>query len=236
MRSRYAIGKSAVYAAGAGRRYQNLWWQRRVKTVSPWTDWNFEHSVAFVHIPKTGGTSIYDIFSMDKPTETHCNVVGYKSSSPELWERAFSFAFVRNPWDRFVSAFHYLKRDPLSVDDKSWAEEVLGEYDDFDAFLDRFMTSTRFRGQVMMWRHFSPQWWFLSDAAGKTAVDHICRFESFDSEIDRVAEKIGLSAQRVHANKVSRAHYSSFYTPGAIDFVARVYKQDVERFDYSFDR
>lgn len=234
MRSRFFIGKSAVYAAGAGRRYQNLWWRRRVKHISPWTNWNRQNSVAFVHIPKTGGTSIYDIFSMDKPIETHCNVVGYKASSIDLWERSFSFAVVRNPWDRFVSAFHYLKRDPLSADDRSWAEDVLCDYKDFDAFLDRFMASATFRGQVMMWRHFSPQWWFLSNAAGATEVDHICRFESFDAEIDRVAEKIGLSARRIHANKVTRAHYSSFYAPEAIDFVGRVYKRDIERFGYTF--
>lgn len=235
MSHRFSAAKSGLYMSGLGRPYQNRWWKRRVKKVDPWTDWNRAQKTVFIHIPKNGGTSMYNTFGMDHPPETHCPVVGYREADPERWAGAFKFAFVRNPWDRFVSAFHYLKRKPLSEDDRLWAEQVLSECEDFDAFMTRLRASRTFLGTVMMWRHFAPQWWYVTDEAGDMQVDHFGRFEDFAKEVGVIGDKLGIETEMVHENKVARAHYSDFYTPDSVDFVGRLYKGDIKRFSYQFE-
>ena len=234
MNNRYFAAKSLVYSAGLGRSYQNFWWKRRVQNFCPWTDWNREKKAVFVHIPKTGGTSMYKTFGMDDPGETHCPAIGYSASDPNAWNSAFRFAFVRNPWDRFVSAFHYLKQKPLTDDDRRWAEQMLSDCDDFEAFIARMVSSPTFRGSVMMWRHFSPQWWYLTDQSGESFVDYVGRFENFDAELDEISSKLGISPTRVHKNKVARSHYSEYYTPETVKFVRGLYQTDIERYKYEF--
>lgn len=236
MSRRFFSLKSGLYAMGLGRTYQNLWWKRRVKVVDPWTDWNREQQSVFVHIPKNGGTSMYNALQMDEPPETHCPVAGYRESAPERWSDAYSFAFVRNPWDRFVSAFHYLKRKPLTDDDRLWADQALADCPNFEAFISKMMSSRQFLGGVMMWRHFAPQWWYVADEQGSLAIDHIGRFEDFERELSTVGEQLGIEANVVHKNKVARAHYSEFYTPDAVDFVGRLYSRDVDWFSYQFEK
>lgn len=236
MTLRFFALKSCIYGFGLGRQYQNHWWKQRVKSVNPWTDWNKDQQAVFVHVPKNGGTSMYNALRMDEPPETHCPVVGYRAAAPKRWGDAYTFAFVRNPWDRFVSAFHYLKRKPMTDDDRLWADQVLAEYPDFDSFVSSMMSSRRFLGTVMMWRHFAPQWWYVADEQGKLAIDHVGRFEDFARELVTVGETLGIDANLVHENKVARAHYSEFYTPDSIDFVGRLYKRDIDWFSYRFEK
>jgi Sulfotransferase family len=54
----------------------------------------------FVHVPKTGGTSIREALGMS--TSYHYTAREVRQMYPETRGK-FSFAFVRNPWDRLVS-------------------------------------------------------------------------------------------------------------------------------------
>ena len=60
------------------------------------------HQCVFFHVPRTGGSSIEALNWWDEWT-------GHFPAARELADRPtyFSFAFVRNPWDRFVSLYHY---------------------------------------------------------------------------------------------------------------------------------
>ena len=120
-----------IEALGIGRLYHNLWWDRVSRQRSPWTNWSRENRVVFIHVPKNAGTSIYEAFDMDIPDNTHCPVTGYLASDGDRFFDSFSFGFVRNPWDRMVSAFHYLKHKPISDDDKRWAAQMLAPFDTF---------------------------------------------------------------------------------------------------------
>ena len=59
----------------------------------------------FVHIQKTGGTSIRVALGLPKvPPGKHWSAARHRAAlGREEWERRFTFAFVRNPWDRLVS-------------------------------------------------------------------------------------------------------------------------------------
>ena len=74
-----------------------------------------KHKFIFIHIRKTGGTSIEKIFV---PTAGNGkNEVPYKHHSsskmqskfPKEWKEYFTFSFVRNPWCWLVSRYTWSK-------------------------------------------------------------------------------------------------------------------------------
>jgi hypothetical protein len=70
----------------------------------------------FLHIPKTGGSFIVDVCHRDLPAEwlvpnelhPHSR---YDQVPPELRDRPV-FCYVRNPWDWYVSWYHYMIKHP----------------------------------------------------------------------------------------------------------------------------
>ena len=67
-----------------------------------------KHKFIFIHINKCGGTSIDEHFTENfKDTQKHLST----KLNPNEFDNYFKFTFVRNPWDRVVSFYHYqLKR------------------------------------------------------------------------------------------------------------------------------
>ena len=66
----------------------------------------------FIHIPKTGGTSISTWLKNAYGVNYN---KGFKHASYEEMKRTFgdlgfTYTVVRNPWDRVVSAYFYYKR------------------------------------------------------------------------------------------------------------------------------
>ena len=66
---------------------------------------NHKHKFIFIHINKCGGTSIDKVFS--GKFRGHKKAFDYKKLNPKEFENYFKFTFVRNPWDRVVSFYHY---------------------------------------------------------------------------------------------------------------------------------
>ena len=92
-----------------------------------------EQNWLFIHIPKTAGTSISQaLFGSDFG---HCTVDHYEIFSPKRFHNYFKFAFVRNPWDRFLSAYKFLNKGGMYSVDKNWADIHFSEFNDFDQFV-----------------------------------------------------------------------------------------------------
>lgn len=78
-----------------------------------------KYKFIFIHIPKTGGTSIrhamYDMDDNSKKKECflHSDVnysKAYLKRNGEKWNDFFTFSIVRNPYARMVSFYNHLKR------------------------------------------------------------------------------------------------------------------------------
>ena len=69
-----------------------------------------KYKFIFIHIEKTGGTSINDFFNFDDVYEKHGTINYFKNEyGKKLFDEYFKFTIVRNPWDWLVSRYHWSK-------------------------------------------------------------------------------------------------------------------------------
>jgi hypothetical protein len=184
----------------------------------------------FVHVPKCGGSSIEAQMGFD---HAHRSAIYFRAADPDFFARAFKFSIVRNPYDRLVSAFHYLKGQTSTKRDRAWAATMLGSSPDFAAFARR-LADPGFREQVLTWVHFQPQWYFLCDRSGRVLVDEVGRLEAFDDFIERFnAAGHGLTLDTA-VRKRSSEHLGapSYYDEETAATVAAMYARDFEVFGY----
>ncbi len=183
----------------------------------------------FVHIPKCGGISIYsDEFIYFHHNLRDKNFVYFKDSL-ERKGAEFSFAFVRNPWDRLVSAYEYLKNGgicPLDAED----------------YLNLFSKYENFKEMVLNWEevffdqiHFKSQSDWICDNDGNIIVDFVGKFENLQQDFDIVCDRMQIPRKKLpHTNKTNHKHYTKYYNDEIREIVAKKYARDIEYFGYKF--
>lgn len=68
-----------------------------------------QHKIIYIHIPKCAGRSICD--ALQQPFD-HYTASYYHSEFPQFWNDYTVFSTVRNPYQRLVSMYHYIKNEP----------------------------------------------------------------------------------------------------------------------------
>lgn len=138
----------------------------------------------------------------------------------EMFASYFKFAFVRNPYDRFVSYCAFIGRE-----DPAFKADPL-----------RYMIGIARDNPPLDHLLFWPQSAFLVDQSGKLAMDLVGRNEDMQASYDRICAKIGLPKTELErANASQHRPYQEYYSDELRLWVSRLYKQDLERFGYQFD-
>jgi chondroitin 4-sulfotransferase 11 len=191
-----------------------------------WARFKTRHMVdcAFVHINKTGGSSIEQALGL--PFQHLTALELHTLLGNARWDRRFSFGFVRNPWDKVVSHYHYrvktgqtgLGANPISFDE--WVIRSYGEKDPlyYDAP-----------------RMFMPQVDWLADDSGAVMVDFVGRFERLHEDFAEVCRRMGSDASLPHLKKSRHREYRELYTKQSREVIERVFASDLERFGYGFE-
>jgi hypothetical protein len=193
------------------------------------------HRCIFVHIPKAAGISVgYALFG--RHTGNHATVADYQLAfSRREFEGFFTFTFVRNPWDRLVSAYHFLKNGGRNEEDRRWAEVHLADYSSFEAFVHGWVD----RKNINTALHFIPQYRFIT-LPGRSGpqVDFVGCVESIESDFARVRERVGGGAAALTCDNRTagrREDFRSYYDDRTREIVAGVYREDIELLGYEFD-
>ncbi len=137
---------------------------------------------------------------------------------PEEWKTFFKFAFVRNPFDRFVSYCAFMTRDS-------------GQFERDPKGVMRHILEKPPLQHIL----FQPQHLLLTDADGLLLADYVGRVEELQRSYDEVCEQIGIpTAQLEKINTSRRGSYRDYYDQPLIDGIASLYSRDLELFDYRF--
>ena len=190
-----------------------------------------EHKILFVHVPKTGGTSIQ--FWIQE------NNLGYPLKGVKHWsysnivekhnnlEIDFSFSVVRNPWDLAVS-WYFFKRDraqrildagkakPKGKMSREYNEWVLAEYD---------------KGIDHWFEKMNP----AQQADKVKGVDHVCRLENLNQDFALVQQRTNCHKPLGRYNFSNRdKDYRKYYTEDTTQLIAEKFAVDIETFGYEF--
>lgn len=175
--------------------------------------------------------------------------------TPERYGEYFKFGFVRNPFARFISAYHYAKMEVSYYHSiHGWGAEIGDQKDeddkkrrygyhlDYDRLKDASIADAAkmlVKGQLkhsLKWNHWRPvSYW--THVQGECGLDFVGRVENLGEDLPQVCEKIGLPVSAVpHINTSKHGHYTEYLDdePKARDMLAQYYWQDLESFGYEY--
>ena len=144
---------------------------------------------------------------------------------PHLGDAAFAdyfkFAFVRNPFDRFVSYCAFITRDG----------------DDFQRQPREVMRHFLFTAPPEQHVLFQSQASLLTGDDHKTLLtDFVGRVEDMQGSYDAICARLGIASRPLErVNESRHGDYRSYYDRALIDGVAARYAQDLDLFGYAFE-
>lgn len=205
----------------------------------------------FVHIPKTGGTSLAlalearamrdDLMLGDTPkaVKRRKRVQNLKANgrlwkhstladidglvSDDVFKGLFAFTLVRNPWDRAVSYYHWLRAQ--SFDHPAVA---LAGKTSFCEFVTHPHTHSSFRAY--------PARSYMLRADGVEQCDAYIRIEKFGRDARPLFDHLGFELSLPTVNTSERdGDFRSYYNDEAAEAIAGSCTEDIKRFGYQFD-
>jgi len=196
-----------------------------------------KHKTIFVHIPKTAGTSIenalgiggiqpnllrsHRISTIDgircAPQHLTCNMLIHNEICKPHWNTYFKFSFVRHPYTKVLSEYFWVKgktKKDLKFNPK-----------DFSKFLNEYYS-------VIDKDHKLSQYDYLT-INGKLAVDFVGKFETLNSDFEKIKKKLGLHVNLPHTQKSSNKNeYINILMANQKNKIYNLYKKDFEFFSY----
>lgn len=182
----------------------------------------------FVHINKTGGTSLKTSLGLDFIGKNfkHMTAVEIRDLlGQELFSQCFKCTVVRNPFDRVVSQYYHRKKtnqnklNELNISFNDWVHLVFKEQD--PQFLDNYTM-------------FMPQLEWLTDNDGNLLVDFIGRFENLNEDFEKIKRKLNAKAALPHKKKTKHKKYRDYFNKETKDIITDWFKKDLEYFKYIF--
>ena len=205
---------------------------------------------AFIHITKTAGTSVKRIFrefislkcGHENANEvltmwkSHCHGQGRESSPLYL------FTFMRNPYARIISAYEFRHRESVNTA----AGKTLIEYGkdiSFKTYVE-LITDPQEKPDDHWWPQMK---WILDAESNEVIVDYIGRTETFEKDIENIADNIFLSEEDRASFNPGDAHdnpspwrqsenkdYKDYYDDETRKKVEKYYELDIDYLKVKF--
>lgn len=206
----------------------------------------------FIHIPKTGGTALTlalearamkdDVIVSDTPKARarRGRLKGVETAG-RLWKHStladirglatdgeiasfFTFTLVRNPWDRMVSYYHWLKSQSFAH-----PAVALARAHDFNSFIAAPETRAAIGN--------NPYPSYMADGTGKERCDLFLRLEHLEADAAPLEAHLGFRLDPLpKINPSDRARdWRGYYSDAGAAIVGAICAADITRFGYRFE-
>jgi len=206
---------------------------------------SFEKSFLFIHVPKTGGTSMRAVLQRhahkpqarpanqwlerfgisvnhllgnykDYRFRTHERIdVVAKRMPNDVFDRLFKFGFVRNPWDLLPSLYRFILKNKAHKRHGIVSKMRFGEFIEYAAA-----------------KNIADQKRLIAASNGEHLLDFVGRFERLAEDYQFVSQQIGLKLSLPHLNRTEGKSLSEYYDAQSIRTVQKAYRGDLDAFDY----
>ncbi len=213
-----------------------------------------KHKLIHIHIPKTGGTAIEELFhelgDMVWGPESwvgqehrngrwyeyqHLSIAELRELSNSEYENHHAFAVVRNPYGRLVSDYNWRlwisrahpKAPVLAFD--SFEAFIRAIPEDINANWSRHMSDAD-QSTANFLIHVRPQHQYVVDTDGRDVVRSIVRYENIEIGIKEIFDRFRIINTKIR-NPVRR-NFVALYDRRMLDTVNELYEKDFEIFGY----
>lgn len=181
---------------------------------------------AFIHIPKNAGMSFERALKDSDKIKYFGHSVLFKNI-----ENTKNIYVIRNPIERFTSAFYYLKRYPKHPNSHLFQTpdqlvQALLNLELEDAF--KFMMPNK--GHVINGKPISTDWVFAKQTAWLHKPFKYLVYEILEEELVKLNQELGTDIKLPHINKSSKIDFE--YSKTSMDYLKVVYSEDIKLWDY----
>lgn len=162
-----------------------------------------KYNCVFIHIPKTAGSSIRNGFFQGE-------YIGAYHRYPFKYKNLFSFCFVRNPYDRLISAYNFfhkkkletIKYNSLQLNFNDFLDIVINESIDYTA------SSIHTNPHSFIRHHTIPQTHYFNQLS---YAKFIGRYENLEEDWRYICQQINAVYQPLPQNNASHKQKLSWY-------------------------
>lgn len=180
---------------------------------------NHTKQFIFIHTPRTGGFSAYAMF------KTHGMLTGsrtpnHKPRNAFKYPDYFSFGFLRNHWERLYSSYQLLNR--------KWKNTKKSHFEFASKSFKHFLLEDNVPNLKRPGMYFVKGCTFIG------------KFENFDNDWKYIFNQLSVdNINIIHQHKSSKSsknNYKHHYDNEMIDFISEHSKDDIEYFNYTFEK
>jgi hypothetical protein len=186
--------------------------------------------VGFVHVPKAAGTSISR--ALYGRSIGHDPAWLYSRAEPQLWKSIFTFSVVRDPVDRAISAFHFLRTGGTAIVPVERPDDYRAlAFQSFETFTEEWLlprADKLLRYDYSLW----PQNYFLTDREDRLLVNHVSKLDELDSLESLLTAKGFVDSPIARINASDRTSASVEPSARVRAIIEKVYREDYELFGF----
>ena len=166
-----------------------------------------------------------------------------------LLNKQFKFAFIRNPWDWYVSHYFYLcKKSGIK---RGVSPKTYSTIYSFEEYMSWGVTGWYEYAKDVKW-YASYKFWFsclykrMCFVNGEDSMDYIGKFENMEESVNEILEACSVTPEITYQdfydkagaslfNSTKHKHYSHYYNDEMIDLVYENDKEIIDRFGYEYE-